>query len=60
MEKSNSLLAPLTLFVILCRVNLKASLMLLICVPLIPISIVAVQKIAKRLLNKYWSVYVGL
>lgn len=55
-----SLLAPLTLFVILCRVNLKASLVLLICVPLIPISIVAVQKIAKRLLNKYWSVYVGL
>ena len=33
---------------------------LLICVPLIPISIVVVQKIAKRLLNKYWSIYTGL
>ena len=55
-----SLLAPLTLFVVLCRVNLKASVVLLICVPLIPISIVAVQKIAKKLLNKYWSIYTGL
>lgn len=55
-----SLLAPVTLFVILCRVSLKASLILLICVPLIPISIVAVQKIAKKLLNKYWSLYTGL
>ena len=33
---------------------------LLICVPLIPVSIVAVQKIAKKLLNKYWSIYTGL
>lgn len=55
-----SLLAPLTLFLILCRVSLKASLVLLICVPLIPLSIVVVQKIAKRLLNKYWSIYTGL
>ncbi len=55
-----SLLAPLTLFVILCRVSLKASAILLICVPLIPISIVVVQKIAKKLLNKYWSIYTGL
>ena len=55
-----SLLAPLTLFVILCRVSMKASVILLICVPLIPISIVVVQKIAKKLLNKYWSIYTGL
>ena len=55
-----SLIAPLTLFVILCRVSLKASVVLLICVPLIPISIVVVQKIAKKLLNKYWSIYTGL
>ena len=55
-----SLIAPLTLFVILCRVSLKASIILLICVPLIPISIVVVQKIAKKLLNKYWSIYTGL
>ena len=55
-----SLIAPLTLFIILCRVSLKASVILLICVPLIPISIVAVQKIVKKLLNKYWSIYTGL
>ena len=55
-----SLIAPLTLFIILCQVSLKASVILLICVPLIPISIVVVQKIAKKLLNKYWSIYTGL
>ena len=55
-----SLLAPVTLFVVLCRVSMKASVVLLICVPLIPLSIVAVQKIAKKLLNKYWSIYTGL
>ena len=55
-----SLLASLTLFIVLCRINIKASVVLLICVPLIPVSIVAVQKIAKKLLNKYWSIYTGL
>ena len=33
---------------------------MLICVPLIPISIVAVQKLAKKLLNKYWGLYTTL
>lgn len=55
-----SLLAPLTLFIVLVFVNWKASLVLLICVPLIPISIVVVQKIAKKLLNKYWGLYTNL
>ena len=55
-----SLLAPVTLFVVLSFVNWKASLVLLVCVPLIPISIVAVQKLAKRLLNKYWGIYTEL
>lgn len=55
-----SLFAPITLFIILCRVNFKASIILLICVPLIPMSIVAVQKFAKKLLSNYWSTYTGL
>ena len=55
-----SLLAPITLFIILCRVSMKASVVLLICVPLIPLSIVAVQKIAKKLLSRYWTIYTGL
>ncbi len=55
-----SLLAPLTLFAVLSFVSWKAALVLLVCVPLIPVSIVAVQKFAKRLLNKYWGIYTEL
>ena len=55
-----SLLAPVTLFAVLSFVSLKASVILLICVPLIPVSIVAVQKFAKKLLNRYWGIYTGL
>ena len=55
-----SILAPVTLFIILSFISLRASVVLLICVPLIPISIVAVQKIAKKLLNKYWGLYTTL
>lgn len=55
-----AMLAPITLFAVLVFVSWKASLVLIICVPLIPLSIVAVQKIAKRLLSKYWGVYTNL
>lgn len=55
-----SLLAPVTLFAVLGTVSWKAGGVLLLCVPLIPVSIVAVQKIAGRLLKKYWSIYTGL
>lgn len=56
-----SLLAPLTLFIVLSiAASVRASVVLLVCVPLIPASIVVVQKIAKRLLNRYWSIYTGL
>lgn len=55
-----AMLAPITLFAVLVFVSWKASVVLLICVPLIPLSIVAVQKIAKRLLGKYWGVYTNL
>lgn len=55
-----SLLAPLTLFAVIAPLSLKTACILLGCVPIIPLSIVAVQKIAKRLLSKYWSAYAGL
>ena len=55
-----SLLAPITLFIVLCRINLSAYIVLLVCVPLIPMSIVFVQKIAKKLLSKYWGSYTQL
>jgi len=55
-----SLLAPLTLFAVLSFYSVQSALILLLCVPLIPMSIVAVQKFAKKLLNKYWGIYVSL
>lgn len=55
-----SLLAPVTLFMVVGRMSLKAAVVLLFCVPLIPVSIVAVQKLAKKLLNKYWGTYTEL
>ena len=55
-----SLLAPLTLFLIVGRMSLKVAVVLLICVPLIPVPIVAVQKFAKKMLSKYWGTYTEL
>ena len=53
-----SMSAPIILFVILAiKVNFVVSLILLLLVPLIPVSIVAVMKIAGRLFKKYWGVY---
>lgn len=55
-----SLLAPITLFIVLSFVNFKSALILLLCVPLIPASIIAVQKFAKKVLAKYWGAYTEL
>ena len=55
-----SLLAPVTLFVLLVGVHARSAIILLCCVPLIPVSIVAVQKFAKKLLDKYWGEYTTL
>lgn len=55
-----SLLAPITLFIFLAPLDLLVASILLICVPLIPISIILVQKFAKKLLNKYWGQYTTL
>lgn len=55
-----SLIAPMTLFIVISFMNFKAALVLLVCVPLIPMSIVFVQKFAKRLLNRYWGQYTKL
>lgn len=55
-----SMLAPLTLFAIVGTMSLKVAVVLLLCVPLIPVSIIAVQKFAKRLLAKYWGTYTEL
>ena len=55
-----AMLAPLTLFVYLCFVNIQSAIVLLVCVPLIPVAIAAVQTWAKKLLSKYWGQYTAL
>ncbi len=55
-----AMLAPLTLFAVLCFVNVPAAIVLLVCVPLIPVAIAAVQTWAKKLLSKYWGQYTAL
>ena len=52
-----AMLAPLTLFAVLCFVNVPSAVVLLVCVPLIPITIVIIQKWAKKLLSRYWDQY---
>ena len=54
------MLAPLTLFIYLCFINVPSAVVLLICVPLIPVAIAAVQTWAKKLLAKYWGQYTAL
>lgn len=55
-----ALLTPLTLFVALSPLSLPAAVALLVCVPLIPASIVCVQKIARRTMRNYWGSYTDL
>ena len=54
-------LAPITLFFLFGAAgSFKVATVLLICVPLIPGAIMMVQKIAKRILSKYWDQYTKL
>ncbi len=55
-----AMLAPLTLFIYLCFIDVPSAVVLLICVPLIPVAIAAVQTWAKKLLSKYWGQYTAL
>ena len=55
-----AILAPLTLFGVLSFVNFPSAVVLLICVPLIPVTIVMIQRWAKKLLSKYWGQYTAL
>ena len=55
-----AMLAPLTLFVYVSTINMLCAVVLLICVPLIPVSIAVVQTWAKKLLSKYWDQYTAL
>lgn len=55
-----AMLAPLTLFAFLSFVNFPSALVLFLCVPLIPVTIIMIQRWAKKLLAKYWSQYTAL
>ena len=55
-----AMLAPLTLFVVLSFVNFPSAIVLLVCVPMIPVTIVLIQRWAKKLLAKYWGQYTAL
>lgn len=55
-----AMLAPITLFVVMSFISLPCAVVLLICVPLIPVTIVAIQRWAKKLLSKYWGQYTAL
>lgn len=55
-----AMLAPLTLFAVLAPVDVTSAVVLLVCVPLIPVSIAAVQTWAKKLLGRYWGQYTAL
>ncbi len=55
-----AMIAPFTLFFVVLFMDVKVAIALLVCVPLIPVSIVFVQKFAKKLLDKYWGQYTHL
>ena len=55
-----SMIAPLILFIVFSFINIYVSLVYLICIPLIPLSIIMVSKWAKKLFNKYWDIYLSL
>lgn len=55
-----SLLAPITLFFVISFISLKAAIIFILCVPLIPLSIIAIMKFAKKLLKNYWNNYSNL
>ena len=55
-----AMLAPVILFFITVWIDWRVALVLLACVPLIPISIVAVSKYAKKIFAKYWGKYTSM
>ena len=55
-----AMLAPLTLLIVFLPLSPLTAIVLFLCVPLIPGAIMSVQKVAKRLLGKYWDAYANL
>ncbi len=55
-----AMIAPILLFIIIMFFDWTVALLYLCCVPLIPMSIVAVSKWAKKIFAKYWNQYTAL
>ena len=55
-----AMLAPIILFAICVWIDWRTALVLLACVPLIPVSIIAVSKYAKKIFAKYWGKYTSM
>ncbi len=55
-----SIIAPVILFVFISRISIKAASVFIVCVPIIPLSIIAIMKIAKKILKEYWNSYADL
>ncbi len=55
-----AMLAPIILFAICVWIDWRTALVLLACVPLIPMSIIAVSKYAKKIFAKYWGKYTSM
>ena len=55
-----SMIAPIVLFITCVFIDWRTAVVLIACVPLIPVSIVAVSKYAKRIFAKYWGKYTSM
>ena len=55
-----AMIAPIILFIVTVRINWAVALVLLACVPLIPMSIIAVSRYAKKIFVKYWGKYTSM
>lgn len=55
-----AMLAPLALFAVTVWIDWRVAAVLLCCVPLIPLSIVAVSRYAKGIFGKYWGKYTSM
>ena len=55
-----AMLAPMILFCITVWMDWRVAVVLLVCVPMIPVSIVAVSKYAKKIFAKYWGKYTSM
>ncbi len=55
-----AMMAPLVLFLATVWIDWRVAVALICCVPLIPVSIIAVSKYAKKIFAKYWGKYTSM